>query len=66
MERIIMRVNDADYAQLNGIIKKQTAKYGTQLYHYILVQTFINMITGHELWLCSTDTMYNREKRLLT
>jgi hypothetical protein len=59
-----MKLNRADYVQLQSGVEKKKNKYGKKLYHYTSLNTFFSMIQKREIWMSSTGSMNDRKETL--
>lgn len=58
-----MELTKADYNQLKRDVEKRKQDFGTTLYHYTSLNTFLRMTKNREIWLSSTGSM-NDSKEL--
>ena len=52
-----MELTKADYNQLKRDVEKRKQDFGTTLYHYTSLNTFLRMTKNREIWLSSTGSM---------
>lgn len=59
-----MKLNCADYNQIEIESKKWINKFGDILYHYTSLNTFLCMVQNLEIWLGSTGSMNDRKETI--